>query len=254
MGSSEARSAVSGSFQAGAGEHANHPVGCGRAAGPSLQQSGNTGGGGGLDEHAHFSCEQPVGVKDRLLGHGFDRSVGGVARRRGFFPVGRIADANRRGIGHRLVDGMVEHHRRGTLGLEPAQHRRLRRPAGLPILDKPAPIGGDVSRIAHGQVQLVGRVAQRVHDLEGRGLLPFQPMGIDRVDENHPVAIGQLAHDGQRLIESAGDGHDTRAEHAGLRHLPRGGGVVGDHAHGRDGRRGPRMRRLTPPYFRWRRR
>ena len=69
--------------------------------------------------------------------------------------------------------------------LEPVHDWKLRGPAGGLVRAKPLPIRRDIASVADRDVELVRRIAKGVDDLEGSGLLPLQPVGVDRVDQRH---------------------------------------------------------------------
>ncbi len=94
-----------------------------------------------------------------------------------------------------------------------------------------------------GDAVHVGRVAERVADLERGGLLTFDAERVDRVDDRDPAPLPQLAHDAQRVVEAAADRHDLRAVDQRLRELAQRDVTVGDD----DGREHPaRVPRTRP--------
>jgi len=48
---------------------------------------------------------------------------------------------------------------------------------------KPRPVRRDVASVAHGIDKISGRLAQLVHDLDAPVFCPFDPVGIDGVDD-----------------------------------------------------------------------
>ncbi len=58
-----------------------------------------------------------------------------------------------------------------------------RRFAEFVVLAEPAPVRGDVARVANRQSKNVRRVAERVHDFKRAGLLPFDAVRIHGIDE-----------------------------------------------------------------------
>jgi len=47
----------------------------------------------------------------------------------------------------------------------------------------------------------VGRVIEGVDHLEGRGLLVFDAVGVDRVHQLDRVGLGQLVGEGEAVVE-----------------------------------------------------
>ena len=173
-------------------------------------QARDGGRGGRLDEQPLGAREQAVGVEDLLVRHRLDHPAGLVARRKGALPACGIADTDCGGHRLRLGDGRAVDDGRGAGGLE-AHHRR---PASgraiLVILLEPLPIGGDVPRVPHGDEERVGRLAQCVHDLEGRRLLAFDAVRVQRVHQRNGVPGGHVADDVQGLVKVAVEGDELR--------------------------------------------
>ena len=88
--------------------------------------------------------------------------------------------------------GAPAHQRRGSLGLE-AEHPRSR-----PGLVEPAPVRGDVAGVADRDAERVELPLERLRDLERGRLLPLDPELVDRVDQRHRVAAGELTDELQR--------------------------------------------------------
>ena len=133
-----------------------------------------------LDEDADLGREHPVRGEDLLVGDGLDQTAGDVARLDRLLPGRRVADPDRRGDGLGLVDRVAAHDRGGAVGLEAPHDRGARRDGvgALGVLAVALPVGGDVARVADGQDVDVGSVAQRVDDLERRGLLALDRSGF----------------------------------------------------------------------------
>ena len=72
---------------------------------------------------------------------------------------------------------------------------------------------------------------ERLEDLEGGRLLPFDTVLVDRVDEHDRVRVGELAHELERLVEVARQRDHARAVHQRLGHLALGDPALG-HDHG----------------------
>ena len=73
------------------------------------------------------------------------------------------------------------------------------------------PVCGDVAGVADGQAVDVGSVAEGVDDLEGRRLLALDAGRVHRVDELDRVGLGELAGEGQAVVEVAVDLQQRRA-------------------------------------------
>ena len=74
----------------------------------------------------------------------------------------------------------------------------------------------------------VGRVAERVDDLEGAGLLSLDPERVDRVHDHDRRASGKLAHDLERDVEVAAHLEDLGAVHERLGELAERDVALGD--------------------------
>ena len=68
-------------------------------------------------------------------------------------------------------------------------------------------------------MQSASSVAELLDDLEGGGLLALEAVLVDGVDERDRVAVGQRAHERQRLVEVAAQRDDARAVHERLGEL-----------------------------------
>ena len=162
------------------------------------EQAGDGRGGRRLDEDALAGGQQAVRGEDLLVGDRLDAAAGLVAGRLGLLPRGGVADADRGGDGLGVVDGVAEHDRRGAGGLEAPHPRGPGGRAGAAsrrrgVLAVAPPVGGDVAGVADRQAVDVGRVAERVDDLERRGLLALDAGRVDRVDQLDRVGLGELA-------------------------------------------------------------
>ena len=72
----------------------------------------------------------------------------------------------------------------------------------------------------------IGCVAKLIDDLEGGGLLTLDAVGVDGVDEGDGMAVGELAGEGEGVVEGAVDGQDSRAMRDGLCELAFGDGAA----------------------------
>jgi hypothetical protein len=141
-----------------------------------------------------------------------------------------------------MLDGRAQHQRRGALGLEAEQAR-----PGAHLAEA-LPVGGHVAGVADRDAERVerGGGAQFVEHLEGGGLLPLEPVRVDRVDERDRVALRELAHEQERLVEVAAQRDHLRAVHQRLGELAgRDLALRHDHRAGQPGARrvGRRARR-----------
>ena len=169
------------------------------------EQARDARGRGGLDEHALGPGDQPVRLEDLLVGRGPEGAVRLFLGRR---PHRSRTRASRSGWRWRSSPGPSPV-RRG-----PAARRR--RPArracgactrGEPVrvvLGVPAPVRGDVARVADRERVHVGRLAERVADLERRGLLALDAHRVDRVDQPDRRELGGgLAGQFEAVVEVA---------------------------------------------------
>ena len=90
------------------------------------------------------------------------------------------------------------------------------------------PVGGDVAGVADGDAVQVRSVTQLIDDLKGGGLLAFQAVGVDGVDERDGLAVADGAGEGEGVVEAAVDGEDAGAVGDGLSELALGDGAGGD--------------------------
>ena len=93
--------------------------------------------------------------------------------------------------------------------------------------------GARVAEVSAGHDDPVGHFpAQRFEHAEHDRLLPFQPEGIDAVDQVDAQPLADLLHAGHRVVEIAGDLHGQRAVVEGLRELAVGDFARADEDHG----------------------
>src|ERR671936_2452554 len=81
------------------------------------------------------------------------------------------------------------------------------------------PVGGDISGIAHRDVELRRRPTQLLDDLERRRLLSLDAEGVDRIDERNAGLLGDLSDHLKRSVEGAADKNDVGAVRDRLRQL-----------------------------------
>ena len=104
------------------------------------------------------------------------------------------------------LTGFTEHQRRGTGGLGAEHAGQSVRETVAVVLGVALPVRGDVARVADRQGVHVGRLAERVDDLERRGLLPFDAIRVDGVDQRDGREVGgELAGQLQAVVEVAVD-------------------------------------------------
>ena len=168
----------------------------------------------GLAEHPLGGGEPALRLEYLRVADGGDRAAGLLQRDLGLLPAGRVADPDRGRDRLGLLDRVAEHDRRRALGLEPVEVR----PA-LPVLDEALPPGGHVARVADRDRERVGRRAQLVAHLERRGLLALDAVRVDRVHQLDRLALDDLLHELQRLVEVAAQRDHARAVHHRLGEL-----------------------------------
>ena len=218
-----------GVLEAVAGDGDDHGLpGVALPAASSLQQPGDAGGRGGLDEDAVAPGQLGLRGEDLRVGHRGEPALGLLGRHLGQVPGRGVADADRGGLGLRVGERLTGHQRCGALGLEAAHHGAPGGAAEVGVLLVAEPVGRDVAGVADRQQVVVGGVAEEVADLEGRGLLALQPDRVDRVDQRDRVVAGQAAGDVEAVVEVAADHDDLRAVHDGLGHLAGGDLALGD--------------------------
>ena len=150
-----------------------------------------------------------------------DRAARGREGLHRLLPAGRVADPDRARDRLRVRDRLADHQRRGALGLEAEQPRR-----GAHLLEA-LPVRGDVARVADRDAERV-ELAERVEHLERGRLLALQAERVDAVDERDRVALDELAHERQRLVEVAAQRDHAGAVHQRLGELAGGDLALGD--------------------------
>src|SRR3954469_17701087 len=201
-----------------AGEDADDAVGALDAVG---QQPGDAGRRRRLAEHALVGREEAVGVEDLVVADGLHLAA---ARREGLhrlLPSRRVADPDRARDGLRVRDRRAVDQRGRALRLEAEQ------PRPRAHLLKALVVGGHVACVADRDAERV-ELAERVQQLEGRGLLAFDAERVDRVDQRDGMALGELAHELERLVEVAAQRDDARPVHQRLGQLAGGDLALGD--------------------------
>src|SRR5918994_2800244 len=163
------------------------------------KQSRNARGRRRLREHP-FSCDAPVCGEDLAVGDGEDRALGLLCRRERLIPRRRVPDSDRRrdrlGRFHRCTFDDWSSPRR----LEPEQPWRLVDHAVVQVLGVAEPVAPDVPGVAHGNAVHIRRAAERIADLERRGLLPLQAVRGYRVHQRPPESWRQgLCGPGRRV-------------------------------------------------------
>jgi hypothetical protein len=121
-------------------------------------------------------------------------------------PSWPVPDADRSGDRLGMRYHLADHERSRSCGL-PSQHAwPFRRQPVVGVLGVALPVGSDVARVADRDAVHVGRVAERVADLERRGLLPSMRNGLIELTTVTPPALAELAHDVERVVEAAAHG------------------------------------------------
>ena len=122
-------------------------------------------------------------VEDLLVGDGLDAAARLVARRHGLLPRRRVADADRGRDRLGVVDRVAER----RCGAAPAAWKphmrrcvagRLALTAARRVLAVAPPVRRDVAGVADRQAVDVGRVAERVDDLEAAVFWPSMRAGL----------------------------------------------------------------------------
>ena len=126
----------------------------------------------------HLLGGQYLRVRDALYG-----AAGVAGRGEGSFFAGRrtYPDGARHGLG--VLEVVAGHQRRSSLGLKPEHAWSSVGVPGLAPFAKAFPVGGDISRVSHGQGQGVGGTTERFRYLEGGRLLALDAVGVDRVHQ-----------------------------------------------------------------------
>ena len=165
-----------------------------------------------LAEDALEPGDVAVGGQDLGIGDGLDQPARFVAGRGCLGPAGRIADPDRRRDGFRLGDRVTQHDRCRPGRLEAVHPRHRSGLLGRAIVAEAGPVGADVAGVADRDRQHVRGPAEIVTDLERGGLLPLEPMRVDRVDQRDRVVrpVDQVAHDPQGDVEVPVDGDHPR--------------------------------------------
>ena len=97
------------------------------------------------------------------------------------------------------------------------------------ISEKPLPSAERVGEIAAGNDDVLGHLpVELLEDLEGRGLLAFEPVGIDRVEQIDGKARDQLGEDADAAVEVGLELDGERAVVHRLRELAPGDLAFGD--------------------------
>ena len=128
-----------------------------------------------------------------------------------------------------------------TMGAAPAAWKPsmrgslLDRPAVL-VLEVTTPVRRDIPGVAHRDAVHVWRVAQDVDDLEGARLLSLYPLRVDRIDDRDRRVVGEVADDGEQLVEIPPNLEDPCAVHQGLRQLAQCDVALGDEDHAGEAR------------------
>ncbi|MBA7649090.1 hypothetical protein ES703_56884 [subsurface metagenome] len=117
---------------------------------------------------------------------------------------------------------LAQHDWRGTGGLKTQHFRQPRQHPGGLISLVPAPVGGYVARVAHRHGLIGGTITQYINYLKSTGCLPFNPVGVDGVDNFHRKGSDEIANNLQRLIEIALNRDHLGSTRRDMRQLPQG--------------------------------
>src|SRR4051812_49823553 len=105
--------------------------------------------------------------------------------------------------------------RRSALGLKAVKDRRLA------VFLEPLPPRGHVARVPDGDGEGGGRLSELVAGLEGRGLLPLDAPGVDRVDQLDGMLLGDLPDDlvCRLLLEKKKKGNERKSQAPSVRSI-----------------------------------
>ncbi len=155
------------------------------ALGVQVQEPGDARGRRRLREEP-LPGHPSVRREDLPVGHGEDRALGLLRRGDRLLPRRRVPDPDRGRDRLRILDRLPEHDRRRALRLEAEEPRRLVDHARLEVLGVAEPMARDVAGVPDRNEVQVGRAAERVADLERRGLLPLEPVTDSRCSPASP--------------------------------------------------------------------
>jgi hypothetical protein len=126
------------------------------------------------------------------------------------FAARRSPDANGGGDRFGFLHRMTQHQGRrpGSLYAQQARQAVTFEPM---VLLEAHPVGGDIPRIAYRQAKQVGGFSQCVADFESGGLLPFQAVRVERVDQGNGVFLRDRHHQAEGVIEGAAHLHHLGA-------------------------------------------
>ena len=187
---------------------------------------------GRLAEEAFAAGKPDLSRDDLGVGDRLDRSARLVAGAGRTFPRSRITDPDRRRHGPGVRDGLAGDDGGRPVGLGSHHPWQASGATGCVILPEALPVGGDVASVADRQQQVIRSLAQRIDHFVRSRLLTLDPMRVDRIHERHRIAVAQLTHGLERLVEATFDRNDLGAVHEGLRQLVEGDLSRWDHNDG----------------------
>src|SRR5207247_7354906 len=120
-----------------------------------------------------------VRIEQLAAADAFDLAPRPVSDARRPLPRRRVSDPDRGRDGLRVGDGHPTDERGGAFGLVSIHPRSLPGEARLGRLDKALPVRGDVPSIADGDEEGIGRVSDRLAELERGRFLSLDAVRID---------------------------------------------------------------------------
>src|SRR4030065_682931 len=114
---------------------------------------------------------------------------------------------------------LADDERRGTGGLIADHDRTVVDDAVVGVFAVTHPVGGDIAGVADRQIMIVRCRTQFLDDLERRGLLALQAIGVERVHDGSRRHVRDLFHQLHADVEVALNLDDHRTVDHGLRQL-----------------------------------
>jgi len=201
-----------------------------------LLQAGESDGGRGLAADA-VGTNFGFGAGDFDFADLFHGSAGRLNHAQGFFPGGGVADANRGGQGvglrgHEFFPAVFPNaakERICAFGLNDGELGQARDEAEIFHLEQRLAYCGGVSEISAGDDDVIrGGPIELLEELDGGGLLAFEPVRIDRVEQVDRLATHEFVQDLDASVEVGADLAGDGAVVERLRELAPGNFAFGD--------------------------
>ncbi len=201
-----------------------------------LLEAGEGDGGGGFAADA-LGADLGLGEGDLLLGDLLAPAAGGAESSEGLAPGGGVADTDGGGAGVGLDgdefpavvvhDGAVE--RVGSLGLDDADLGDARDEAEVVHLGEALAERGAVGEVAAGDDDVLGDLPlELLEEFEGGGLLAFEAVGVDGVEQVDGEAVDEVGEDADAAVEVGLELDGERTVVHGLGELAPGDLAFGD--------------------------